>query len=223
MKKISKKFINAPKVAVDSLIFTIREKSLNILLIKINSGPYVNKWAIPGGLIKNNENLDKAAKRILSEKAGIKGIYLEQLYTFGDVKRDVRKRSISVSYFALVDSDKFSPRTTEYYSDIKWWPIDKLPPLAFDHKEMVNCGRERLQAKIEYSNIAYGLLPREFTLTELQKVYETILGRKLDKRNFRKKIKMLNILEPAKKTRTGQKNRPAKLYQFKKRSLVFTK
>lgn len=227
MKRINSKdkknIIIGPAVAVDVLIFDVNNDKLNVLLIKISQGPYKKKWALPGGLVQINETLDEAAKRVLWQKAGIRGIYLEQLYSFGEVKRDVRGRIISVSYFALVDSAKFHPRTTEYYSDIRWKEAKKLPPMAFDHGKIIAFGIKRLQNKIEYTNIAYALLPREFTLSEMQKIYEIILGKKLDKRNFRKKLKMLNLLEPAKKTRQGLKSRPAELYRFKKRSLVFTK
>jgi len=215
--------IIGPAMAVDVLIFAIREEKLNVLLIQINNGPYKGKWALPGGIVALEETLDETAERVLEKKAGIKGIYLEQLYTFGKVDRDVRGRIASVAYFALVNSDKFAPKTNEYYADIAWKEVDDLPSMAFDHKEMVRYGVHRLQSKIEYSNIAYGLLPKEFTLTEIQKVYEVILGKELDKRNFRKKMKMLDLIEPTKHVKYGMRNRPAEMYKFKKRSLVFTK
>ncbi len=217
------KTIVGPAVAVDVLIFAIRHNKLNILLIKIANGPYKNKWALPGGLVQIDETLDSAAKRVLREKAGVKGVYLEQLYTFGSLNRDRRGRIISVAYFALVDSDKFNLKTMEkYYSDINWHPVNRLPRLAFDHKRIIQYGHSRLKSKLGYTNIAYGLLPPEFTWPEMQKVYEIILGQKLDKRNFRKKIKALNIIEPTggiKRVRT----RPAKLYRFKERQLQFIK
>jgi 8-oxo-dGTP diphosphatase len=221
--KVQKNNFSGPAVAVDILIFSIINKNLKVLLLRITQGHYKDQWALPGGLVGISETLDGAAERVLQEKAGIKGLYLEQLYTFGGLKRDVRGRSVSVAYFALVDSDKFIPKTTEYYSDICWQEALKLPVMAFDHKEIVRCGVERLRSKIGYSNIAYGLLPKEFTLSELQGVYEIILGEKLDKRNFRKKLKMLDIVDATKRLRLGRKNRPAELYRFKKRGLVFTK
>ncbi len=215
--------IIGPAVATDVLIFTIRDGKLNVLLIKIASGPYKNKWALPGGLVQIDETLDMAAKRVLREKAGIRGVYLEQLYAFSGLNRDVRGRVISVAYFALVDSDKFNLKTMEkYYLDIDWHAVNSLPPLAFDHKEIIKYGHNRLKGKLEYTNIAYGLLPREFTLPEMQKVYEIILGQKLDKRNFRKKIKLLNIIEPTGKIK-HVRTRPAKLYRFKKRQLEIIK
>jgi 8-oxo-dGTP diphosphatase len=129
---------------------------------------------------------------------------------------------VSAAYFALVDSDKFDVRTMDYYVSIGWKEADRLPQMAFDHKEMVRYGVERLRSKIEYSNIVYGLLPRQFTLTQMQDVYEAIIGHPIDKRNFRKKILSLDILVETDKEITGLKNRPAKLYRFKKRGLVFT-
>ena len=215
--------IIGPAVATDVLIFAIRDNKLNVLLIKIASGPYKNKWALPGGLVQIDETLNMAAQRVLREKAGIRGVYLEQLYTFSDLNRDVRGRVISVAYFALVDSDKFNLKTMEkYYLDIDWHVVNNLPPLAFDHREIIKYGHNRLKGKLEYTNIAYGLLPREFTLPEMQKVYEIILDQKLDKRNFRKKIKLLNIIEPTDKIK-HVRTRPAKLYHFKKRQLEFVK
>lgn len=221
--KKDKNIILGPATAVDVLLFTIKNEKLNVLLIKISQGRYKGKWALPGGLVGLEDTLDEAVKKVLWIKAGIKGVYLEQLYAFGDVNRDSRGRSISVAYFALVDSDKFRPKTTDYYSNIQWEAADKLPIMAFDHKKIISYGIKRLRNKIEYTNIAYGLLPSEFTFTEMQQVYEIILGESLDKRNFRKKIKMLNIIETAKKMRGGMQNRPAELYKFKKRSLIFTK
>ncbi|HFC36335.1 MAG TPA: NUDIX hydrolase [Candidatus Moranbacteria bacterium] len=215
--------IIGPAVAVDALIFTIRDGDLMVLLIKIGSGPYKNKWALPGGIVQIDETLDDTAKRVLKEKAGVRGIYMEQLYAFSELKRDIRWRMISVAYFALVNSDKINLKTMDYYSDIDWIKVSKLPKMAFDHKKIIKYGLKRLRAKIEYTNIVYGLLGDEFTLTELQNVYEIILNQKIDKRNFRKKILSMNLLEETKKIKRGLKHRPAKLYRFKDRKLIFTK
>lgn len=221
-KSVAQEVIIGPALAVDTLIFSIHNGKLSVLLIQIGNGPYTGKWALPGGIVQIDETLDQAAQNILEKKAGIKGLHMEQLYTFSGVDRDMRGRMVSVAYFALVDSDKFTLKTMDYYADIQWKGIDKLPQMAFDHKEIVQYGVSRLRAKIEYSNIVYGLLPKEFTLTEMQNVYEAIIGNSIDKRNFRKKILSLNILIETEKERTGLKNRPAKLYRFKKRELVFT-
>lgn len=214
--------IIGPALAVDTLIFTIREGALSVLLIQIGKGPYKGMWALPGGIVQIDETLDEAARNVLAKKAGITGVHMEQLYSFSALNRDVRGRVVSVAYFSLVDSDKFAPKTIDYYADIKWQNICELPLMAFDHKEIIECGVARLRAKIEYSNIVYGLLPKVFTLTEMQRVYEAIIGHIIDKRNFRKKILSLDILVGTDKDRTGSKSRPAKLYRFKKRQLIFT-
>ncbi len=221
--KNKNELIIGPAVAVDTLIFTIKNDKLMTLLIQIGDGPYKNKWALPGGIVQIDETLDNSAKNILKKKAGISGVYMEQLYTFSDLNRDVRGRIVSVAYFALVSSDKFNLKTMDYYSDIGWCDVKNLPQLAFDHKKIIKYGLDRLQNKIEYSNIVYGLLPETFTLTEMQQIYEIILDKKIDKRNFRKKILSLNLLEATKKVRAGAKHRPAKLYKFKKKKLMFTK
>jgi len=220
--KSSSQLIIGPAVAVDTLIFAIREGKLNVLLIKIGGGPYQGKWALPGGIVQIDETLDEAAQSVLERKAGIKGVYMEQLYTFSSLKRDVRGRMVSVAYFALVDSEKFELKTMDYYSDIAWHDANKLPAMAFDHKEMINYGIKRLQSKMEYTNIVYAFLPKEFTLSEMQKVYEIVWNRGLDKRNFRKQLEKTGIVEPVGRI-TSTKSRPAKLYRFKKRNLVLTK
>lgn len=212
-----------PKVAVDAVLFAVVERQLKVLLIKIISGFYQGKWALPGGLVGIDESLDKAAKRVLFQKTNVGDIHLEQLYSFGDPKRDVRERSISVAYFSLVDDfRKHHLKTTSYYSDISWFPVDRLPQMAFDHKEIIAFALTRLKAKVGYSNIVYSLLPGEFTLTELQKTYEIILGQKLDKRNFRKKILNSGLITRVDKMKKGVANRPAWLYRFVKRELTIT-
>jgi 8-oxo-dGTP diphosphatase len=210
-------------VAVDVLVLSVIEGKLRALLIQIDSGHYAGKWAIPGGIVYRKESLNEAAERILEEKAGVNGIYLEQLYTFGDPNRDARGRSVSVAYFALVNSERFHPKTTEYYRGIAWQDIDHLPDLAFDHTEVIRCGVERLRTKIAYSNIAYGLLPRAFTLSEMQSVYESIMGKSLDKRNFRKRILSLGLLRETGDMRRGEVSRPAKLYAFRIRKAKIVK
>ncbi len=203
-------------VAVDAVIFNIAEGKLNVLLIQINDGIYKDKWAVPGGLIGENETPEEAISRILAKKTGLKNVYLEQLYTFGDPNRDKRQRSISIAYFALIPSpNEISLEDPGYYKDIKWVQVSKLPEMAFDHKEVVNKANQRLKSKLGYSNIAYSLLPKEFTLTEVQEVYEIILSEKMDKRNFRKTIIAKDIIEETTNILRGQSFRPAKLYKFK--------
>lgn len=206
---------------MDSVLFTIDKEKLKVLLIKINSGPYVNKWTLPGGLVKLEETLDEAAKRVLFQKTNIGNVHLEQLYTFGGLKRDVRGRAVSVAYFALVNNpENYNLKTTKYYSKIAWWPVKKLPEMAFDHQEIIEFALKRLKSKLGYSNIVYSLLPEEFTLTQLQKAYEIILGEKLDKRNFRKRMLSLGLLKETGRKIEGEPHRPAELYKFSKRELV---
>jgi len=217
----SSKIIEGPAVAVDAVLFTIHKEQLKVLLMKLNQGPYQGKWALPGGLVQIDESLDEAAKRVLFQKANIGDIHLEQLYSFGDPKRDVRGRSVSVAYFALVPNPRNFELKTLYNNEIAWQDVNNLPPMAFDHKEIIEYAQKRLEAKIEYTNIAYSLLPKEFTLTDLQKVYEVILGREVDKRNFRKRILSLGLVEETGKTIKGEPHRPAKLYRFSERELKF--
>ncbi len=203
-------------VAVDLVIFTIIEKKLNVLLVKIKYGPFEGKWAVPGGKVKIDETLDHAANRELRDQTGMKNVYLEQLYSFGEINRDPRSRTISVAYFALMDSGSVSLKTTEKYYDIKWAPIESMGKLAYDHTEIVSYALERLRYKIEYTNAVYSLLPEKFTLTGLQKVYEIVLGRGLDKRNFRKKMLATELIKEV-GTETSVPHRPPKLYSFKVR------
>jgi 8-oxo-dGTP diphosphatase len=217
MPSKNKEVLSGIPVAVDAVIFSVIDGALRVLLIQIKGGRYDGKWAVPGGLVSPTESLDEAADRVLSEKAGVDGVYLEQLYTFGDTSRDVRGRSVSVAYFALVDGEDFFPKTNEYYADIAWKRVDRLPEMAFDHRAIVSYAHERLIAKLGYSNIGYALLPREFTLSELQSVYESILGKTLDKRNFRKKIQEIGLVKETGNVRRLGATRPARLYSFSER------
>ena len=205
-------------IATDVVILTVDGGELNVLLIKMKKRPYENAWAAPGGLVGGNESVDAAAKRVLSDKTGVGNVYLEQLYTFGRVDRDPFGRVVSVAYFALIPGAGLKLKTTDEYADVKWFPAADLPRLAYDHKEIIGCAVRRLRAKLEYTNIVYGLLPEECTLSDLQEIYEVILGRKLDKRNFRKKIISLGLVAKTGRKTAGEPNRPAVLYRFKKRS-----
>ena len=176
--------------------------------------PFIGCWAIPGGMVKVNEDVERAAKRHLDAKTGVKNIYLEQLYTFSRVDRDPFGRVVSVAYIALIPSAGLKLKTSEEYADISWYPVDELPKMAYDHKEIVNFAVKRLQAKLEYTNIVYSLVPEEFSLSDLQNTYEIILKTKMDKRNFRKKILGSKIIMPTGKRKAGEANRPAELYRF---------
>lgn len=211
-----KKYAHAV-IATDVVIFTVRDHSLQVLLIKMKKPPYQKHWAAPGGLVRGDESLEDAAKRLLNDKTGVKETYLEQLAAFGDPKRDPFGRVVSVAYFALIPSERLMLKTTDEYADVRWFPVARLPELAYDHREIVKTALARLQAKLEYTNIVYGLLPKEFSLSALQRLYEVILARPLDKRNFRKKYLSLGLVRPVTgKSSTGA-HRPAQLYTFSTR------
>ena len=205
-----------PAVPVDVLLFTIRDEKLQLALIKRGIEPFKNRWAIPGGFVRMDEELEEAARREIEEETGVRDVFLEQLYTFGQPNRDPRTRVITIVYFALVPGEHLTLRADTDASDASWFAVDEIPALAFDHNEIVGIGIERLKSKIEYSNVAYGLLPARFRLSELQRVYEIILGRVLDKRNFRKRVLALDLVEATEKYSSGA-HRPAQLFRWKKR------
>ncbi len=208
-----------PRVAVDAVLFTLAERALKTLLVKIKKGPFAERWAFPGGLVQLGESLDEAARRELYEKTGVQDLYLEQLYTFGDAHRDPTVHTVAVAYFALVPFFDHALHSGEKYADIGWFPVRALPQLAYDHNAIAAYALQRLQTKLGYTNIVYSLLPREFTLAEIQEIYEVILNQQLDRRNFRRKILALGLLKPLQKTRRGA-HRPATLYTFARRSLM---
>jgi len=203
-----------PSVTVDVVLFTFTRGELHVLLIKRNHEPFVHYWALPGGFVQKNERLEDAAARELYEETGLKDIYLEQLYTFGDPGRDPRGWTISVSYFAIVGADLVHEvHAGDDAGDAAWFDVYHLPRLAFDHDRIVRYALQRLRYKLEYTGLGFLLLPEEFTLSQLQNVYEIILQEQLDKRNFRKKILSLNIIEETGRLQHGD-HRPAKFYRF---------
>jgi len=206
-----------PSVTVDIIIFTIKENDLKVLLVKRNIVPFKDVWALPGGFVLKNESLEEAARRELYEETGVKDLYLEQLYSFGEVDRDPRERVITISYFALINSDDVGIRASTDVSDVKWFSAYKHPVLAFDHKKILDYGLKRLQWKLEYTTIGFVLLPKKFTLGELQNIYEVVFNKSFDKRNFRKKVISLDIIEATKDLTKHVSHRPARLYTFKKK------
>lgn len=208
------KLIRPHGLTTDVVIFTIEEGLLKVLLIRRANEPFKDSWALPGGFIWDNEGSQDAASRILKEKAGVKNVYLEQLYTFDGSGRDPRGRVCTVAYFALVLRQEISFELVKNIQNPVLYPVNKLPQLAFDHKRIVDYAVKRLQAKLEYTNAVYALLPNTFTFSQLQTAYETILAKKLDKRNFSKKFSMLKLIKPTKNILTGNRQRPARLYQF---------
>jgi 8-oxo-dGTP diphosphatase len=205
-----------PLVAVDVVMFTLLEHDLKVLLVRRDHSPFDGMWAIPGGLINQRESLETAARRIMEEKTGVRDVFLEQLYTFGDIDRDPRTRVISVTYFALVSPDSVQEQTGTETTEAVWTSMYNLPELAFDHTTIANYALKRLRYKLEYSAAAFELMPDEFTLRELQEAYMIILNdHTLDKANFRKKLHHEPpIIEPTGHERPT-KGRPAALYRFR--------
>ena len=207
------------RVAVDIVVFALDDAGAGagdpvFLALRRPRAPYAGDWALPGTLVREAEDLEEAVLRILAEGAGLsRPRHLEQLATFGGPDRDPRGRVFSASYLALV------PRPAQVREDAAWWPVADPPPLAFDHADILDTAINRLRGKLSYSNVAYGLLPELFTLSELQAVYEAVLDRVLDKRNFRKKVLALGIVEETEGQRRGP-HRPAQLYRFSDASLV---
>ncbi len=212
--KFVEKSSGHPILAVDVVIFAIDEDKLKVVLIKMLKAHFEKKWAVPGGRVRVQESVDEAARRSLAEQAGIKDIFLEQLYTFGRVDRDPFGRVVSVAYFALVPSKDQVLATDKRYGGIEWFDTGDLPSLAYDHAEILKLAIERLRAKLEYTNIVCNLLPDEFRMSQLQKTYEIILGRPLDKRNFQKKILSLGLVKKTDKKTSGMQSRPAALFRF---------
>jgi len=201
------------RITVDIVIFSVRNGSLQVLLVKRGVPPFEGQHAIPGGFIREDESPEEAAQRELYEETGVRNVFLEQLYTFGDPKRDPRGRVVTITYYALIASDKLSVVAGADAADASWFPVAGLPPLAFDHRKILDYALERLRNKLEYTTVGFELLPEKFTLSELQSVYQAILGRQLDKRNFRRKVALLGILKPLREwQRTGRK--PARLFRF---------
>ena len=201
-------------IAVDVVLFTIQGGTLKVLLVKRQRPPYRGAWALPGGMVGPEESVDAAVLRELQEETAVGNIYLEQLYTFGDPDRDPRGRVVSVAYYALVNWQQFQLKVRRRVSEADWFPVKRLPPLAFDHRRIVDYALERLRNKINYTTVSFQLLPRQFTLTELQGAYEVILGQRLDKRNFRRKMLQLGILKGTREFKANGRQRPARLYTF---------
>jgi 8-oxo-dGTP diphosphatase len=206
-----------PALTVDSVVFGIDAQDLKVLLIKRALDPFAGKWALPGGFVRVGETLDAAVRRELAEETGLEKVFLEQLYTFGDPGRDPREHTVSVAYYALVRLSDHRVRAATDAREAQWHSTMKTPRLAFDHTEILGVARERLRAKVRYQPIGFELLPSKFTLTHLQRMYEIVLGRELDKRNFRKKVLSLGVLRELDEFAQDGPHRPARLHSFDKR------
>jgi len=209
-----------PAVAADLAIFTLQESRLHVLLIERAREPFKGSWALPGGFVRIQEDLQAAAARELEEETGVAGAYLEQVGAFGRPGRDPRERVISVAFFAIISSDTIHLQSGGDAAAARWWPVDKLPKVAFDHLEILEQARHRLRDKVRRTTIALRFLPPEFTLTELQQVHEAILGQELDKRNFRKWLTSVPYLRATGRMRRGGQHRPAELYRGVPTALV---
>ncbi len=206
-----------PALTVDCVIFGLDQSSkLKVLLIERLNDPFKDCWALPGGFVDIDEAPEHAALRELDEETGVKGVFIEQLYTFGAPDRDPRGRVVSIAYFALVNLAKHPVSAASDARNVSWFEMDALPNLAFDHKLILQVAIDRLRAKVRYQPIGFELLPEQFTLSQLQQLYETILGvKELNKRNFRTRILKTGILKEEGR-QEGVAHRPAKLYRFDK-------
>lgn len=203
-----------PAVTVDCVVFGLDDDDLKVLLIERDREPFAGRWALPGGFVGAAETLEQAALRELSEETGVTKVYLEQLHTFGAPDRDPRDRVITVAYYALVRRLDHAPQAASDARSVAWFPASRCPPLAFDHREIVALARQRLQARVRDQPIGFELLPRKFTLSQIQRVYEAVLARPLDKRNFRKKLLGTGVLTELAETQRDVAHRAARLYQF---------
>ena len=204
-------------VTVDNVIFTIINEKLQVLLVSRPIEPFKDHWTLPGWFVLESETLEEAAYRKLEEKTSVKNIYLEQLYTFSDVKRDPRWRVISTAYMAIVARENLLVKSWTW--DIKFFPVNALPKLWFDHKNVIEYAIKRLKRKLEYTNLAQYILPEKFTLTQLQNVYKIVMNQDFDVRNFRKKINKLWILQETWEKEIWNKYRPAKLFKFSNKDI----
>lgn len=200
-------------VALDTIIFGFDRENLNLLLIKRDFEPEKGNWSLMGGFLQANESLDEAASRILTELTGLKNIYLEQLYGFGEIERDPVERTISIAYYSLIDILDHDKDLVKKYS-ARWFPVDNLPDLIFDHQKMVEAAKARLRLKAANQPVGFELLPEKFTLPELQHLYESIYETELDKRNFRRRILSMGVLEKTDEKQKGFSKKGAYLYRF---------
>jgi len=208
-----------PGLTVDCVIFglDLAEESLKVVLIERDLEPFAGMWAIPGGFVRRGETLEEAATRELHEETGISDVFLEQLYTFADPGRDPRGWIVTVGYYALVSPEKHTIHAATDARQAGWFPVNALPRLAFDHAAILATALERIRGKLTYAPIGFELLPQKFTIKQLQKLYEIVLGTNLDNRNFRKKIFGMDVLRELDEMQKGVPHRAARLYKFDER------
>jgi len=204
-------------LTVDCVVFGLDELELKVMLIQRGLPPFERKWALPGGFVRLEETLDEAARRELEEETGLSKVFLEQLYTFSEVDRDPRERVVSVAYYALVNLRDHQVHAATDARDAGWFGVHDVPTLAFDHAEILRLALERLRGKLRYQPVGFELLPKKFTLSELQHLYELVLERTLDKRNFRKRVLTMDLLEETDEVQQDVAHRAARLYRFDER------
>jgi 8-oxo-dGTP diphosphatase len=205
-----------PALTVDCVVFGFEGAGLQVLAIRRGIEPFLGSWALPGGFVRMDEDLESAARRELEEETGLRDVFLEQLYTFGAPDRDPRGRVVSVAWFALVRPDQHPAKGDTDASEAAWFEVGRLPALAFDHDLILRAALDRLRGKIRYQPVGFELLPKRFTLTQLQDLYEAILGRPVDKRNFRKKLLAFDFLVPLDEF-TGGAHPPPPRHRFDRR------
>ncbi len=220
MKSTKKYQYDHPRagIAVDCVIFGFYNDSLKLLLIDRSKNIIETYMALPGGFLRENETAENCAKRILIEKTGLKNIFTEQLYTFTEINRDPRERIVSIAYFALIDRKQYESVTEQDSIKANWVELTKVPRLAFDHNKIVKMAAERLKGKVRYQPIGFELLEEKFTLSQLQKLYEAILGIPIDKRNFRKKLLKMNLLDALDDKQKNVAHKAARFYRFNEKS-----
>jgi 8-oxo-dGTP diphosphatase len=204
-------------LTVDCVVFGLDDQELKVMLIQRGLPPFEGKWALPGGFVRVEETLDEAARRELEEETGLRKIFLEQIYTFSAVDRDPRERVVSVAYYALVNLRDHLVHAATDARDAAWFGVHDVPSLAFDHAEILRVALERLRGKLRYQPVGFELLPKKFTLSELQHLYELVLERTLDKRNFRKRVLAMDLLEETDEVQQDVAHRAARLYRFDER------
>jgi 8-oxo-dGTP diphosphatase len=206
-----------PALAVDCVVFGLDDEDLKVLLIQRDLEPFRGRWALPGGFVRVDETLEDAARRELREETGLERVFLEQLFTFGALERDPRERVVSVAHYALVKLGDHKVRAATDARDAAWFAVWDVPALAFDHERVLQTALARLRGKVRYQPIGFELLPAKFTLSQLQRLYEKILERELDKRNFRKKVLAMDFIVELGEVETDVAHRAARLYRFDRR------
>ncbi|WP_254509434.1 NUDIX hydrolase [Anatilimnocola floriformis] len=207
-----------PALTVDIVVFALDDEDLQVMLIERDLEPFAGQWALPGGFVRVEETLDQAASRELREETGLHDLFLEQLFTFGDVQRDPRDRVVTVAYYALVNLAGHNVQASTDARNAAWFPVTELPTLAFDHARIIETALDRLRGKVRYQPLGFELLPERFTLRQLQHLYEIILGRELDKRNFRKKVLSMGIIKETNEIEKDVAHRAARLFRFDERA-----